>query len=142
MRIFYLFQITEQFEKMYRNNPSELYKILDEIRNLPCDNYLYGLSLYKQLCIPFNKKNINEYIYNRNCNAYYYQYTKFKHSVFIRDINEKTTLIIKYVYLHIETNVNYPYFLKSFKNNNNIFVCDFNNQDYFWLNKMLPKSIV
>ena len=32
--------------------------------------------------------------------------------------------------------------IKILSNEENVFVCDFNNKDYFWLNKVVRKSLV
>ena len=54
--------------------------------------------------------------------------------------NEVSILRIKKAYLLIESNNNYSTFFKIINElGNNYFICDFINQDYFWINdiKML-----
>ena len=36
--------------------------------------------------------------------------------------------------MKIDTNKDYPEFFKYLKKKNSLFVCDFDNKDYFWIN--------
>ena len=52
--------------------------------------------------------------------------------------NEKTKLIINKKFLVIRSNEEIPVFFKDIEENEkNLFVCDFLNRDYFWLEKLV-----
>lgn len=43
--------------------------------------------------------------------------------------------------IKIKSNINYPSFFENINNySDNIFVCDFINKDYFWLNKVVKSK--
>lgn len=67
-------------------------------------------------------------------------YTKFLNTHMINDYftKEKTKLTINKKFLLIRTNEEIPLFFKDIdKNEKNIFVCDFLNRDYFWLEELV-----
>ena len=54
---------------------------------------------------------------------------------------EYAKLSIKNANIKIKTNINFPIFLKTIYNyTDNIFICDFVNKDYFWLDKTTDDS--
>ena len=56
---------------------------------------------------------------------------------------EVTFLKIFHSHVKIKTNNDFSSFFESIKElNDNIFICDFDNQDFFWLNKIRYESIV
>ena len=64
-----------------------------------------------------------------------YFYTKYRNTHQIYDVyrHEKTKLVVKKTYLEIESSLPRPSFLKELRNEKNLFFCDFENKDYFWL---------
>ena len=60
----------------------------------------------------------------------------------LNDGVEKTKLTVYNTYIKIRTNQNLTSFFKVLNKEKNIFVCDFNNKDYFWLSKVSSKSLV
>ena len=67
-----------------------------------------------------------------------YNYSKINYTHMIYDYfsKEKTKLIINKSYLYIRTTKEMPSFLKVLPKKDNLFVCDFVNKDYFWLEEM------
>jgi len=131
MRKFYLFKIKDEYLKYKSYN---LYKAIDNIYHLKENDYKYGINYFNHLRAKFNKEILNNNIFN-----YYkdkYNYTKVNNAHYINDYytNENTKLTIYNNFLLIETNKPNPLFFELFKKSNNIFVVDFNNRDYFWLN--------
>ena len=79
---------------------------------------------------------LGEYIYYEYKLKYGY---KRQDNLHILNTSENTTLKINNYNIKIETDNNYTEFFKYLNNyNNNLFVCDFNNKDYFWLSKLKP----
>ena len=88
----------------------------------------------EEVSIPFNKIMLNEYIYYEYKLKYGY---KRRDNIHILNTDEKTTLRINNYNIKIETDSNYSTFFDDIKSyNTNLFVCDFDNKDYFWLSKL------
>ena len=69
-----------------------------------------------------------------------YKKTLNKHV--LNNLTENTKLTVYNTYIKIKTNKNITDFFKVLENEENIFICDFNNKDYFWLSKVNAKKLV
>lgn len=136
MRTFYLFKIKSNYSTITKNNPYNLYKAIEDIYYLKQEQLLTGYNFFNQIRDTFNKEyldnNIFEYYKNK------YTYTKVNNTHMINDYysDEKSKLIINKNYLMIKTTLEYSSFLKAITKKQNIFVCDFDNIDYFWLEEL------
>ena len=120
--MYYLFIIKNSF---FKNNDDFLYNILKNIKTMSKENYIYGISLYYNICSLFDTKSLKHYIkskYNLNFknNKFYldkYNYFEIRKSccVINNDKYLREILCIFYIY------------------NKNIFVCNFKYNEYFWL---------
>ncbi len=134
MRTYYLFIIKDNVKKTYENNSGDLYQKLKIIKNSDI-NLNYKLTLYKQICNEFKTDVISSYLnklknLKNSKNKYLF---KFQKEISLLELNHATSVII--------TNLNFSYFLKIFYYyNKNILVCDFQNDDYFWLSKLFNKE--
>ena len=134
MRKYYLFIIKGEFYKAYYNHSDILYKTLENLFKMKCDNVNYGLSIYHQVCQTFNIEILNEYFHSRN-NLIVKRNGK-KIYVHNRDDNEKYIIEVGASCVVIYCKYNLPKILKLLNYyNSKIFVCDFYNRDYFWNNK-------
>ena len=126
MRLFYIFKVNHKYNK------EELFNILNKIYlNELRNSYKY----YKELIVPINSKiNNNIYKYYHNDN----NYSKFKNIHLYNNYYtlEKSKLIIKNSYMLLDTNSIKSIFFKYLKRSSNIFICDFNNLDYFYLDSI------
>lgn len=135
MRKYYLFVIKKEFSRVYYDNADTLYKTLENLYKIKTQNFNYGVSLYNQLCLPFNIKVLTNYFNHQpfvknNKNKYLY-----------RSRNESVYLKINYSCCQVVTSVNLPLVLKIFNYySKDIFVCDFENKDYFWLSNQYNKK--
>lgn len=133
MRTFYLFKIKEDVINIYEKKEKELYKTIENLYKLKKENFYYGTSLYIQLCRLFNINIIETYFkrspkYKKNKNKYLF----LGEESFLIEINPSTIVI--------KTSVNNPSVLKLIHYyDNRIFVCDFENKDYFWLSDVYHK---
>ena len=50
---------------MYLNKSYVLYKIMETLYKLRAYDFSYGKNIYKQLCLPFSSKLLNNYIEKR-----------------------------------------------------------------------------
>ena len=135
MRTFYVFNINDYFFSMYRETPYRIYEMLEDIYHIKNYNLRMTVRLYSQMVNRINKLMMNEYIYN---NYHIYEdYTRENNTHNIVTNYECSKLVVGITHLKIKTNRNYPVFFESLNRyNNNIFVCDFENKDYFWLDKI------
>ena len=135
MRVFYIYNINDFFTSIYDKYPYKLYKMLEDAYRTNKHNIVISSNYYEQITTKFNKLFINNYLKSNNkLDLYYYN----KNNIHIISSGEEyTKLMISSYCLKIKTNLNYPTFFKNIKNySDNIFICDFENQDYFWLNKV------
>ena len=89
-----------------------------------------NISLFNQLCVPINISFLNSYFDNK----IFIRNNKNKHIYLSRKTDEKTLIEIRHPCIIMLTNRNFSKLFKVFNYySKKIFVCDFQNQDYFWL---------
>ena len=140
MRVYYLFKINDSFSKLYYNKTYYLYKMLEQISLSSKNDFIISYRLCEQMAVAFNKTEINSKIYRRY--AFDSNYLKTLNKHVLDNKVEKTKLTVYNTYIKIKTNKNITEFFKVLSNEENIFVCDFNNKDYFWLSKVTSKNDV
>lgn len=125
MSEYYLFIIKDKTLK----KPNDLYNVLFQLYKMK-KNLNYGISLYKQLCSPFNISILSKYLTKYNSN---------NKNIFYID---NSIIILKPSRIIIKSN-DILNIIKIFNfNNKNIFVCDFKNDYYFWLNDNKVKEYI
>lgn len=140
MRVYYLFKINDSFSKLYYNKTYYLYKMLEQISQSSKNDFIISYRLFEQMAVAFSKTKINSEIYRRYCYDDSYYKTLNKH--ILDNGVEKTKLTVYNTYIKVKTNKNITEFFKVIEKEENVFVCDFINKDYFWLSKVLSKSLV
>ena len=136
MRIFYIYNVNDFCTSIYDKYPYKLYKMLEDAYHTNKHNVVLSSNYYEQITTNFNKLYINNYLYvNNKLELYYYN----KNNIHIISSREEySKLMVSSYCLKVKTNLNYPKFFYDInKYSDNIFVCDFENQDYFWLNKVV-----
>ena len=134
MRTYYIFNVNKYYSYMYKNNPFKMYKIFEEIYYSRDYDSIKTYHILEEIANPFNKIMLNEYIYFEYKLKYGY---KRKDNIHYLSTTERTTLRINNYNIKLETESNYSVFFNDISNyNNNLFVCDFENMDYFWLSKL------
>ena len=132
MRIFYIYNVNDFFSSVYEQYPYKLYKMLESAYYTNKHNIVEACDQYEQITTNFNKLFINNYlIANNKVDSYYYQ----KNNIHIISSREEyTKLMVSSYCLKVKTNLNYPCFFNNIRTySDNIFICDFENRDYFWL---------
>ena len=134
MRTYYIFKINKYFAYIYKRFPFKMYKIIEELYHTKEYDILLSYKYYQRFAIEFNKLAINEYIYNLNKQNKNYQRDNNIHII----INEKyNKLTINQMCIILKTNNIYSVFLNDLNVYlDNIFICDFKNNDYFWLDSL------
>lgn len=135
MRTFYIFRINKCFRYIYKKWPYHLYKIVEELYYTKEYDMLVSYRYYKKFAVSFSKLNVNEYIYSINKkNRNYFR----DNSVHIINNGKYNKLIVNEACLILKTDDIYSVFLNDLDMEyDNLFVCDFKNQDYFWLDLLL-----
>ena len=92
--------------------------------------------MYEQINSKYNKAFMNSYIKNKNkLDAYYYNKENI-HTISSR--YDYSKLFVNTYYIKIKSNLNFTNFFRHLSSySDNIFVCDFENNDYFWLKKII-----
>ena len=84
----------------------------------------------------------NDYIKKNNLGKENYICYNYTHTINDFYFNESTKMIINNSHIKIKTNKNVPSFFYNIRNFKNIFVCDFNNHDYFLLEDTIYSSCI
>lgn len=141
MRTFYIFNINSSIAKLYRNNEFVLYDILYEIYKLDKDELLLGFKFFKQFVSRINKGDLNLFMYNNLKNNMTYIKTMDRHVINDKFSGENSEIIIHNSHVLLKSNKELAKFLFLLsKYQNNFFVCDFVNKDYFWISNLI-KSV-
>ena len=137
MRQFYVFKIKKEYATLTKRNPYHLYHTLEQIYYVDKSDISLGLDLYQRIVEPFNRRQLDINLFKKYKDNYFY--TKYSNIHQIHDVyrHEDTKLTVCKTYLGIESTIPRPAFLKDLENENNLFFCDFENKDYFWLEKIL-----
>ena len=140
LRTFYIFKIRDEFHNLYLNNPKNLYTLLKHLYYLKKKDLNYGFSLFNQLIVPIDKERLDRDIFIKYHREMIYSKNGNDHIINNLYKDEVSILSIKKAYILIDTSKNYSSFFKVINNlGNDYFICDFKEQDYFWINdiKML-----
>ena len=139
MRTYYIFKINKYFSYVYKNKPYKIYKTIEEIYHAKEYDMVLTYRIYEQIALTFDKTKLNEILnslysennfYHNNTNTHIYS-----------DNYEYTKLVVTNSNLKIKSNINIPVFFEDINNcYDNIFICDFMNKDYFWLDKVIKKD--
>lgn len=136
MRTFYIFKVKEEYAILTKNNPYQLFRMLEFIYNLDKDEVSRGAELFYKMIEKLNSKSLDIQLFKKHQENYFY--TKFKNIHQINNIykKEESKLVVHNHYLLLESTIIKPTFLEDLKTINNLFLCDFENKDYFWLEKL------
>ena len=135
MRTFYIFKINNMFQTFYNDKSNILFKMFNEIYNSKEDDLINNFRLFEQITLPFNQKIFNNYILLKHGNDLYYSKKENIHT--INSAYELSRLTINNTHLKIKTNKNINSFIKDIMDTKeSVFVIDFKNKDYFWINEI------
>lgn len=137
MRKYYLFKINNTYYNLTKDNPYHLYKAMESIYKLKPEKLSTAYNFFNQIRDTFNKEYLNNNIYEYYKNRYTYTKVNNTHMIYDYYTKEESKLIINNNYLYIKSTKQIPTFLKSITGKEKIFVIDFENIDYFWLEELL-----
>ncbi len=132
MRTFYIFKINKEFKSLSKDKPYNLFKTFEQIYTSEAKDLNLIFDLFNQVALTFDKKKINLTIFDSY--RHNLSYTKYNNVHLINNFytDEASKLIVNKSYLMLKSSVDIPTFLKDIKSDD-IFICDFQNKDYFWL---------
>jgi hypothetical protein len=131
MRKYYLFVIRKDIYQIYQNKPDALFRTMRNLYQLQKEDFEYGISLYHQLCEPFDVERLERYFEEKYRLVKQQGKYRYHHNV----------MLIRPSRCIIQTQVNIPNIFIDFKCYNRlIFAIDFDNQDYFFLCNDYNKS--
>lgn len=143
MRTYYAFIIKDSLMHFYSKKPYSLYKILEQIYRLKNNDIVLGYRLLEQVTEPFGTRKTDKFIYKKHYDELEYSRLDDGHMIKNLYSEEITFLKVFHSHIRIKTNNNFSVFFNSMQEyNENIFVCDFENQDFFWMNKINFETIV
>lgn len=134
MKVYFIFEVKDEFVNLYLDNSRVLFNILRNIYFLEREEVKFGYSLFKQITNPINKEIIDRKIFLR-CHQDI-PYSKRSNIHYINNLyrDEISRLIVKNSYIRLEIEQAKSSFFDILREySNNYFVCDFRNFDFFFL---------
>lgn len=120
-----------------KNNPYHLFKAMEDIHSFDNKDVSLAYDLFMQIVSPFDKSKINNKIFQESKDNDFYSKFHNVHRIQNKYIPEDSMLVVNKAFLLLETNILKPKFFNDLREYKNLFVCDFKNKDYFWLNELV-----
>ena len=132
MYTYYIFNIKEEFKDLYGDNPSGLYNILNNIKNIKYDEANFGITFLKQLTRKIEKQHLDNYLFikmHKEAIRYINIPQELEPKIIISTSNDKTVKLIeletgKYIDTLRQISIKYesvPIGIKFNKENNNLY---------------------
>lgn len=137
MKTYYVFMINKEFKTLTKDDPYILFKLLETIYTLERRKLSIGINLFEQVANTFEKAEVDKYIFNKNNDNNYYMGFKNNHKIYNKYRKEFLSIKTHFAYLLIKTNINNKKVFENLFINKNLFVCDFKNKDYFWIENVV-----
>ena len=142
MKEFYIFSIKEEFYKLYKEKPSELFFVFNRIYFMKPMDKEYGYNLFSQISNFFDKKEVNRLLNRKYADKIMYSYNNNEHILNNLFLNEISILTVKNSNIRIDSNIENPSFLKDLEDlKGPYFVCNFKDQDFFFIKSNKIKVI-
>ncbi len=137
MRVFYIFKIKEEIKYLYKDNPSHLYNLLKQIYYLGKEDMNYGENVFNQLTSKIEKNDIDRDLFIKLHKEIPYSKRGNMHIMNNLYKDEVSKLIVKNSYMKIESDSSFSSFFNYLSTlDDNLFVCDFNYTDFFFLDSI------
>ncbi len=138
MKVYYIFKIKKEFINLYQDSPSILFNILKSIYYLDKTEVDYGYNLFRQLTDPINKNQLDRDLFIKLHQDIPYSKRKEVHYMNNFYKNEISRLQVNNTYCKLEVEQNFSSFFHILKEElGNVFVCAFNQIDFFFLEDYL-----
>lgn len=137
MRTFYIFKIKKELTILTKETPYNLFRTIEHLYYLDNDSMGVSFKIYNDLFDLFDKEYINKRINSLFKNNRYYSNNDDIHRVYNKYRPETSVLKVYRSHLLLKSDVINPTLLVNYLMSDNLFVCDFKNKDYFWLNEFV-----
>jgi len=137
MRTFYVFKIKKEMTILTKETPYNLFRTIEHLYYLDEYNMDVSFKLYNDLFDSFNKDYVNKRLNSLFKNNRYYTYENDKHTIYNKYRPETSILKVYKSHIILKSDVIKPTLLVNYLMSDNLFVCDFKNKDYFWLNEFV-----
>lgn len=127
MNQYYIFEIKKEIYKIYKNNSDSLYKTLYNLNKINKKDLELGLSIYNEICNRINTNKLKNYI----------ALLKVKRNVKNKYLINKNIILIRKSCVELKTkNIDEDilYILNNYSKY--LFICDFKNKYYSWINEL------
>lgn len=137
MRTFYIFRIKKELTILTKETPYNLYRTIENLYYQDNDTLGVSFKIYDNLFMLFDKEYVNTKINNLFKNNRYYNSNGDIHTIYNKYKPESTILKVYKSHILLKSDVINPSLLVNYLNSDNLFVCDFKNKDYFWINEFV-----
>ena len=132
-----MFKIKEEYIDLYKDTPNTLYNILNQMYYMKRNEIGYGFNLFNQMIDKLNKFDLDKYLYVLLHTKMKYSKRGDEHILNNLYKDEISILKIKNTHMVINSNKSYTeFFVFLNQYDSNLFVCDFNNHDYFFMSNI------
>jgi len=133
MRTLYVFKIKKEYKSLVKHKEFNLYEAINSINYINKDDISYAYNLLLSINVPLNKYQINKMIYNNLKKLDGYTLFKNRHKYINYFTKEESELIVKYNYMLLISNKENNLFFNEIKKISDLFICDFEETDYFFV---------
>ena len=133
MRTLYVFKIKKEYKNLTRHDEYNLYRTINSINYINKEDLVLAYNLLLNINVLFNKYQINKMLYDSLKKLDGYTLYRNKHKYINYFTKEESELVVKYNYMLLISNKENNRFIKELIKINNLFICDFDMSDYYWL---------
>ena len=131
MRTFYIFKINKEMGILLKESPYNLFKSMEGIYLMDKADVGFGKELLDQIIVPIDKL-----IYDKNKENDFYIKSGDIHRIVNKYRKEDTIIKVRNSHILLHTNI-INKDIRKFLPISELFACDFENKDYFWLEELV-----
>ena len=140
MNELYIFNVKEEFYKLYKNKTSELFYIYNRIYKMKKIDKEYGYNLFCQISNFYDKNEISNFLMNKYKNKMMYSKNGNEHIINNLFLNEISILTVKNSHIKLESSINKPTFIEDLSMLKlYLFICNFKEKNYYFISKKKTK---
>ena len=138
VRLYYIFNVKDDIKNLYKDKPSSLYKVLENIYFMHREEVNYGFNIFKQITNRIKVSEVNNNIYIKLHKDLIYSKMSDEHIINDLYHDEISILKVKNSHLLLESNKSFSSFFKLLNDlNPNYFICDFKEKDFFFVSDIV-----
>ena len=138
VRLYYIFNVKDDIKNLYKDKPSSLYNVLENIYFMHREEVNYGFNIFKQITNRIKVSEVNNNIYIKLHKDLIYSKMSDEHIINDLYHDEISILKVKNSHLLLESNKSFSSFFKLLNDlNPNYFICDFKEKDFFFVSDIV-----